>query len=62
MDLDSSGFINYTEWLAATVGKSVLKSPGAARAAFMALDNSGNDVISHEDLSSTILISPGRAP
>jgi len=52
MDLDGTGHITYTEWLAATVGASVLRSSGAVRMAFWALDCSGNDCITQEDLAS----------
>jgi len=46
VDLDGSGYIDYSEWVVATINKKKLLSPEKLKAAFVLFDRDGGGTIS----------------
>jgi len=46
VDLDGSGYIDYSEWVVATIDKRKLLSPEKLKAAFVLFDRDGGGTIS----------------
>uniref|UniRef100_A0A7S3N5D5 EF-hand domain-containing protein n=1 Tax=Euplotes harpa TaxID=151035 RepID=A0A7S3N5D5_9SPIT len=54
VDVDNSGFIDYTEWIAGTISKKKILSERNLTLAFEAFDESGDGKISVDELKSIL--------